>query len=212
MTFSIYHGASSRPDIRRARDHAPSIRHGHCWNLQKQTPADNPWILDNGVFSAWRNDHEWDAALWLDTLSECEQKMPREPDFVVLPDKVGDPEATVKRSRRFAENVPDSWPTAFAAQDGMAPSAAVSEAQRLGCKFIFIGGSHEWKRRTAGDIIAAANPTELQVHIARPSLPDGLLWAKQLGARSVDTTSIVRTPSYHHLTALEEQRTLEETL
>lgn len=212
MTFTIYHGSCSRPAVETAREHAPSIRHGHCWTPQKQTPAENAWILDNGVYSAWRNDREWDASEWIDTVADCREKMPQPPDFVVLPDVVGDADATVKRSRKYVDEVESEWSTAFAAQDGMTPGGAVAEAESLGCDYLFVGGTHGWKRRMTGDIIDAAADLSVDVHVARPSLPDGLLWAKQLGAVSVDTTSIVTTPSYHHLTTLEEQTTLEATL
>jgi len=209
--FTIYHGACSQAAIQTASDIAPTVRHGHCWTPQKQTPHDNPWFLDNGVYSAWANDREWDAADWLATLRDCRTKMPRPPDFVVLPDAYGDPERTIERSRQHAGAVPDDWPRALAVQDGMGIDEAVGVARDLGCQYLFVGGTPGWKRRHGHDIVAAGHDAGLKVHIARPSLPGGIMWARNGGADSVDTTTIVRGPAWHHLQRFVEQQTLETT-
>lgn len=204
--FTIYHGACSPGDIRRANQIAPGIRHGHCWSPQKQTPHDNPWFLDNGVYSAWDNDRDWYPEPWAEALMNCREKMPRDPDFVVLPDALGDAEKTLARSRRLADNVFPDWTRAFAVQDGMSVTFALDAADELDCGYLFIGGTAEWKRRTAEDFIGPAHNAGLRVHIARPSLPGGIMWARDIGADSIDTTSIVRTPAWHHLERVANQQ------
>jgi hypothetical protein len=210
--FAIYHGCCSGPDIDALVEVAPDTRHGHCWTPLKQTPHDNPWILDNGVYSAWRNDEDWTPDDWLATIETCLDKMPRPPDFAVLPDAVGDPEQTIARSRRHADAVPNAWPTAFAVQDGIDPERAVTVAQDLDCHYLFVGGTARWKRRAASAFVEATSDTDLAVHIARPSVPDGVLWARELGAVSVDTTSIVTSPEQRYMRRIAEQTTLQEAV
>jgi len=206
MEFTIYHGSCGAGGVEKANEAAPTIRHGHCWTLQKQTPHDTPYILDNGVYSAHQNGHEWDPDEWLAMLAECRDKMPRPPGFVILPDVLGDWEASLRRSRRWADAVSD-WPRALAVQDGADIHQAGDVAAELDCDWLFIGGTVTWKRRVSSDIIDALGDG-FGVHIARPSLPDGLLWAYHIGADSVDTSSIVTTPSYYYLRELTEQRQL----
>lgn len=208
--FRIYHGACSQNDIERATEIAPQISHGHCWTPQKQTPHDNPWFLDNGVYSAWANGRAWDATAWIRTIEECRNKMPRPPTFVVLPDAYGDATLTMLRSVWYRDHVPDDWPCALAVQDGMDIKAAVQKATELDCAYLFVGGSPEWKRKTSPEIVERGHSAGLYVHIARPSLPDGLMWAHNIGADSVDTTTIVRGPAWHHLKRLVSQQTLPE--
>jgi len=204
--FTIYHGSCANKPIEKANRIAPGIRHGHCWTPYKQTPHDNPWFLDNGVYSAWDNDRDWDAAEWEDTVAWVSDNMPRDPDFVVLPDAVGEPETTLALSRQYADTVPADLTRAFAVQDGMSVDFALNAAEELDCEYLFIGGTKDWKRQCAGDFIAPAHDAGLQVHIARPSLPGGIMWARDIGADSVDTTSIVRTPAWHHLERVANQQ------
>lgn len=205
--FTIYHGSCGATGVEKANAVAPSLRHGHCWTLQKQTPRDTPYILDNGVYSAWANDREWYPDAWAEMLMNCREKMPRSPEFVVLPDVIGDWEASIERSRRWADEVFADWPRALAVQDGVNVAEVGDVARELNCGWLFIGGSVEWKRRASKGLIDRYGD-EFGVHIARPSLPDGLLWARDIGADSCDTSSIVTTPSYHHLEKLVEQQSL----
>lgn len=206
--FTIYHGGCGTPYIEHANETAPEFRHGHCWTPQKQTPNGNPWILDNGVYSAWTNGVDWDADAWLQTLTACREKMPTDPDFVILPDAVGDSATTYRQSREYADVIPAGWPRALAVQDGMNPNKAVSVARELDCDYLFVGGTIPWKRRHAEDFIAATTDIAVDVHIARPSLPGGVLWAQSIGAVSCDTTTIAVTPDSNHLERIAGQTQL----
>jgi hypothetical protein len=191
-----------------AEEAAPSYQMGATWTPTKMTPHDWPYILDNGVFSCWRSGNPWSFYDWLDTIDDLED-MPRQPDFVVLPDVVGEADASYDRSCRFVDKVPDRYPTALAVQNGMGVEEWVMRADELDCEWIFVGGDMPWKRRFADQFVMTGHDWGMNVHIARPGLPEGLLWAKSIGADSVDTTTIARNRSYHHLRKLEEQSTFE---
>lgn len=198
----IYHGSSSPSVIKRASDAAPSHTHGYCWTPYKMTPHDTPYILDNGAFAAYKNNDPWDVDAFVGRLGQLDS-MPREPDFVVLPDVVANPDETRERASQWAGII--DRPTAMPAQNGMEPESHVDFCERVGAETIFLGGTVRWKRRVADKFAAVAHDHGLDFHIARPG---DLQWARDIGADSVDTSSIAASESYHRLQALEEQQTL----
>lgn len=198
----IYHGSSSPSVIERATEAAPSHTHGYCWTPYKMTPHDTPYILDNGAFSAYKNNEPWDVDAFVGRLGQLDT-MPREPDFVVLPDVVTNPEQTRERAAQWATII--DRPTAMPAQDGMEPDDLVAFCDRVGAGTIFVGGTVRWKQRVGEDFVTTAHDHGLDCHIARPG---DIQWARDIGADSVDTSSIAASESYHRLRALEEQQTL----
>jgi hypothetical protein len=196
----IYHGSSSPSVIERATEAAPSHTHGYCWTPQKMTPHDTPYILDNGAFSAFKNDRPWDVDAFVGRLSQLDS-MPRPPDFVVLPDVVTNPEKTAERAAKWAGVIDET--TAYPVQDGVEPEDAISTADRLGAETIFIGGTMHWKYRVADDFVKTAHQHGLEAHLARPG-PKGLVWADSINADSADTSSIAANENYERLKAIEQ--------
>lgn len=203
--MKLYHGSSCPSAIERAEQAAPSHTHGYCWTPSKMTPHDTPYILDNGAWSAFVNNEPWDVDAFVGRLGQLDT-MPRPPDFVVLPDVVTNPERTAERACQWAPII--DAPTAYPVQDGISPERAVELCERTDSGTIFIGGTHEFKRRNAEAFIDAAHAHGPNCHIARPG-PKGIVWADEIGADSVDTTSIVANANYDRLRRLEEQQTLE---
>jgi len=197
----IYHG-STGVDLTDAREAAPSHQHGRCWTPYKMTPKNDPYILDNGAFHAYKNGVPWDADGFVGRLSQL-PSMPCGPTFVVLPDVVTNPKRTRERSQQWADII--DYPTAFAVQDGVEPEEAIPFAKRLEAEYIFVGGTAEWKRRNGEAFVESAHDAGLKCHVGRPN---NLTWANEMGADSVDTTSIVRDNAWHKLEQLEEQQTL----
>lgn len=197
----IYHGSSYQDALERCRQVAPSHNHGFCWIPSKMTAIDEPYILDNGAFSAFANGVPWDPDGFVRRLGELD-RMPREPDFVILPDVVANPEMTKERSRKWASII--NHRTAVACQDGHGPDEMVEFAAEVDAEVLFIGGTSRWKRRHAAKFVTAAHQRGLDAHIGRPN---DLTWARDTGADSVDTTTIV-TGSWHKLRDLEQNSSL----
>ena len=199
----IYHGHPSKPSLRKCYKLAPSYTHGAEFSDKSgRRTYDYPYIIDNGAFSAWSNGESWDREAFVEFL-EWAEKNERDPDFVVVPDVVGEAEATYFRSANWVNRIPFS--TYQAVQDGMNIGEAIDFTERTGSDGIFIGGTKEWKRKTSRKWIEAAHESGLKAHIARPW---DLKTAEELGADSVDTTTIVAWGAWHKLRALEEQTTL----
>lgn len=194
--MKIYHGQTGAK-LDPARNAAPSHTHGNCWTPNKMTPKDRPYILDNGAFRAYTNNEPWDVDAFVGRLSQIDS-MPRDPDFVILPDVVTNPSKTKERAMNWA-GVIDA-PTAYPLQDGVSPEDAVGLADRTDSEYLFVGGTVEWKRKHAEEFVDAAHTNGLKCHIGRPG---DLVWANQIGADSVDTTSIFRDQSFHRLERLE---------
>jgi hypothetical protein len=83
-------------------------------------------------------------------------------------------------------------------------SLQVSLADRLGADFVFVGGRNDWKRAYGAEIVDAAHTRDLHVHIGNPGGEDGLVWAYEIDADSVDTTTLCQNRYWHYLQRLEE--------
>ena len=139
-----------------------------------------PYALDNGAWGAHLNRRLWDAALWQDHLRRASLSG-YEPLWAVVPDVVGDRDATKERWLEYLSEVTRyGWAPAFAAQDGMAfddvPDAAA---------VVFLGGSTEWKLKGIRPWCAAFPG---RVHVARVNTYARLRLCAGAGAVSCDGT------------------------
>lgn len=195
----IYMGGLSRPNLRKARRTAPSHVFGTCWTPSDRRLNEIPFFVDNGAFTSSFDPDEWIALL--DSLDTYSYK----PDFVVLPDVYNDAEGTIRRHREYVEEVRDrNLPVAHVLQPGLDPEMQIILADRLEADWIFLGGRTRWQRRHGREIVEQARDRDLPVHVGNPGGEKGLRWAYQIGAESVDTTTINRNEYWHYLEALEE--------
>jgi hypothetical protein len=212
--MQIYHGCPSPKKLERAREEAPNYEHGAQWNPDKMTPHDVPYIVDNGAWSAAHNDEFWEPEPFFKRLEGIEDKMPRAPDFVVLPDVPGEPDVTLEMSLRYAGRVKEfGYDYYLPVQRGVNPEGAAVLANDIDAAGIFVGGSKSWKH-TYGDWIAStAHKHGLKCHVGQPDMGDkGLLWADEAGVDSVDTTNIVRNDAWEKLRQLERQDRFHDSI
>lgn len=202
MKQTFFHGACSPNVMQNVREAMPSLRHGCTWTPAKMTPHDEPYFIDNGAWSAHVSGEEWDFEAFLSLLDRVED-MPREPDFVVLPDIVGDAEGTYRRSATFLRYVTKRDLSPYlAVQDGMDVEKAVRYALKLECDGIFIGGSSAWKHKVSGRFLAESHENGLKCHLARPGI-ENILDTIERGFDSLDTTTIARNEQYEKLRRVE---------
>lgn len=202
----IYHGHAREAALEKCKEAAPNLTHGlefgrYMW----LNDLDVPYIIDNGAFSAYDNGNNWDPTEFLQLLAWANER-DREPDFVIIPDVVGDASGTIKRSSKWAKRI--SFTKYQPVQDGMGISEGVDLALNNGASGIFIGGSVAWKKKTASEWVDAAHESGLKAHIGRPGGVKGILAARRWGADSVDTVTIVRNRQWEKLRTIENQRTL----
>lgn len=196
----VYLGGLTRPQLKKCHQIAPSHIYGGVWTPHdRSTPNEIPFIVDNGAYTGTFDPGEWTGLL--DTLTRYNYG----PDFVVLPDRYNDAEGTLERHRQFAPEVLNRHLTPAAViQPGLPVEIQVSLADRIGAKFVFVGGENKWKRAMGAEIVEEAHGRDLRVHIGNPGGQEGLVWAYKIGADSADTSTITQNGYWHYLEKLKE--------
>lgn len=145
-----------------------------------------PYALDNDAFSAFTHGTEWNESLWIELLKWSSMSKSK-PMWAVVPDVVGDARKTVEKWFRYSPTVDSAKiKKAFAVQDGMSVDDVPD-----GADVIFVGGTTEWKWRTAEMWCS----TFSRVHIGRVNTLEKLWFCERIGAESVDGTGWFRDPS-----------------
>jgi hypothetical protein len=146
-----------------------------------------PWAYDNGAFEDWRAGRPFDRQqflLDLQAIAVCTS----EPDFVVLPDRVAAGSESLDLSLEWRHLLKreglDLWPLYLAVQDGMQPTG-IPWSEFDG---IFIGGTAEWKTRTAQQWVITAHEHGLPCHYARCGTGRKVRHAKGIRADSIDSS------------------------
>ena len=60
---------------------------------------------------------------------------------------------------------------------------------------IFVGGTVKWKIKTGEEWVRLAHDHKLPCHIGRVGVFKRIVWAKRIGADSIDSTNFVRNPN-----------------
>lgn len=150
-----------------------------------------PYALDNGAFPAFTKGEPWSPVPFFDLCDQArehERATGEAPLWVVVPDVVGDAEATRKQWSAYAPDLRAryGWPLAFAVQDGMHEHSVPKGPDAP--DVIFVGGSTEFKWKTA-NVWGFLFP---RVHIGRVNSYN-LLWrAVKANAESCDGTGWFR--------------------
>lgn len=165
-------------------------RIGHLFspNQQKQTFPWFPYALDNGAFSCWdMKENKFDRDKWsaleddwkrLLVWSQCQ---PYQPRWAIVPDVIGDKEATIEQWKDYAEIVHECRITlAVAVQDGMTKEDVLKLDPIP--EVIAVGGTTEWKWETVEYWAKAFD----RVHVLRCNSPKRLYELEAMGVESCD--------------------------
>lgn len=149
-----------------------------------------PYALDNGAFSCWDQKYnqfdieKYDAVMmpkWLQLLTWSESNN-QKPLWAIVPDVIGDWDATRERYERLAHHLGGITP-AIAVQDGAKPWDLYHLKPEP--KMVCIGGSTEWKW---SNIEGWVSYYPSNVHVLRVNAPAKLQWLHDLGVTSCDGT------------------------
>lgn len=147
------------------------------------------YALDNGCFSQQKT---WTArAFWAhcDWAVREATKFQHAPQWVAVPDVVGDWQATLRRWEWWAPRLRQEfgWPLAFVWQDGMRRRVV---REHTDAEIQFVGGkSVAWKMRKAQQLVHDFP----HVHVGRINSVPATLQCWRWGVRSVDGTGWMRT-------------------
>jgi len=154
-----------------------------------------PMALDNGAFS----ERGFDEYLFIKRLSECKQKR-ISLKFVVCPDIVAGGMKSLEFSRYWQTRLAVYDNLYLAVQDGMPYDINLE-----GYAGIFVGGSVEWKWKTASTWVSVADRAGLKTHIGQVGTVDRLVSAYSMGAASVDGTNYERNKAWRHVEEFNER-------
>lgn len=200
VKIKFYHGSASRKKLEKIESICKNFETGIGLLPKKLFNTDYPYFLDNGAYSG-----NFEETSWRETLDLIDRKHP-EPDFVVLPDKFNRPIKTFCRSQKYRWDVKEyDFDYYYVVQKpyrfDRSNKTAIDRAIELGAEGVFIGGSWQWKRQNAKEIVELAHKNNLNAHIG---MPKNYLWAYNTGADSMDTSNIARNRNYQALKLLEK--------
>jgi len=151
------------------------------------------WALDNGAYKAYVDGTEFDEDRFLKTVYEKIPMSDMPPDFIVVPDIVGAGKKSLGFSMHWYSKCVSTltkYNWFLAVQDDM----EVDEVAKVMDKFdgIFIGGTVKWKVKTGEEWVKLAHSLNKPCHIGRVGIFRRIVWARRIGADSIDSTSFAR--------------------
>lgn len=150
--------------------------------------------LDNGAFSCYKKGYPFMADIFIKTLNSC-FKNNTYLDFIVCPDIIAGGLDSLAFSLEWTNSklLRTAPRLALVLQDGMKPKH-LGSLNRF--THLFVGGSVEWKWKTAPEWTNFAHDNGKQLHIGQCGKIESLLRAYEIGADSVDSVSFTRNNKF----------------
>ncbi|AXH16350.1 hypothetical protein CP985_11815 [Malaciobacter mytili LMG 24559] len=172
------------------------------------------WFFDNGAFSDWQNKRPFNAQKFIDQMwrieseirfgkpisndldfSSMERGEPKKyklvcPEFVVCPDLPARGNESLEFSRKWIDYLEDTFPYYdyfLAVQNEMSFELVEDDLKNNRFSGLFVGGTKEWKYKEASIWVELAHKYGIPCHIGGIGNRKSILWAKSIGADSVDS-------------------------
>ena len=166
------------------------LRWGRMFVFEKPDPYEGePWGFDNGAFVFWSKGQSFNEDLYKKNLDRA-ARLKSIPHLAVVPDIVAGGLKSLDFSLRWRDRMPEHWPLYLAVQDGMTIADIESVIKRF--DGLFLGGSDSFKK-TAPEWSRLAHEWGKKFHYGRAGTLKKLGLAKEAGADSLDSTSMIRT-------------------
>lgn len=178
---------ASRTGTRRNLD---ALR-AHGWRLMVSARGELrtegfPYALDNGAWTAFQRGEAFDVAAF----ERAVDALGSGADFIVAPDIVEGGGRSLRLSESWLERLALIAPVLIAVQDGI---AAADVEPLIGARVgLFVGGSTEWKERTAPTWGALGRTRGAHVHVGRVNTARRIHLCAHAGAHSFDGSSVTR--------------------
>lgn len=165
-------------------------------------PEDKLYFIDNGAYRAYLRGEIINTDSFYAFLGKI-QKCTYPPQFVCIPDIVAGGEKSFEFSLKHAGKIPEEFKKYFVVQDGQYPTIIESILPLV--DGIFVGGSTVWKWRTAENWIKCAHNYGKKCHIERVGTWRNFLRAHNLGADSIDGSTLMRHNCLHRVLEWREE-------
>ncbi len=206
MAIKLYTYTGAIEVINKAQKDNVGILMVEGWKNPDRWPY---YAIDNGTYSAWVNGREWDPIPFLRTVRKA-REYSRKPDFVVCPDIVAGGKDSLIHSINWIKVLPKDLPYYLAVQDGMELPLVRNAITENGFFGIFVGGTTDWKIKTAETWCRLAGELQIKCHIGRIGVGKKIVWAERIGADSVDSSTWVqRGAAWNHVRYARSQQILE---
>jgi len=144
------------------------------------------YALDNGAWTAFQKGEPFDVAAF----ERAVEWGGAEADWMIVPDIVAGGLDSLRYSMEWVPRLSGVCPLLLAVQDGMTPDDVRSVVgPELG---IAVGGSTEWKERTATAWGALARASGAYLHVLRVNTCRRIAICRDAGADSFDGSSVSR--------------------
>ena len=162
-------------------------KNGAAWRWARAQDPPMRYALDNGAWSAFVNETQWNAQEFIDLL----EKHGEEADFAVVPDIVEGGSASLELSVTWLPTVLAHSPRALIpVQDGMTvEDVGPFLSDRVG---VFVGGSTEFKESTIRMWSSLARKTSSWCHVGRVNSVRRIDLCTTSQVDSIDGTSACR--------------------
>jgi len=150
-----------------------------------EPPAGFFYAIDNGAWAAYRNGTPFDG----DGFAELVDRHGGGAEFVIIPDKVAEGNASLEFSKSWLERLRHLRLILLPVQDGMDPrdvGALLERHPRMG---IFLGGTTDYKLRTMHGWGMVAFAMRRYYHVGRVNTVKRIRLCAEAGADSFDGTS-----------------------
>jgi hypothetical protein len=145
-----------------------------------------PWFFDNGAFPDFLAGRPFQVDKWLAEVEEA-AKHDVPPDFAVVPDEVGKGVQSLHLSVSWVGHVRElDLRPYLVVQDGMTHENVLGVLDLF--DGLFVGGSTDWKMKTAAAWCDFAHDNGKPCHVGRVGTGHRVRWAREIGADSIDSS------------------------
>jgi hypothetical protein len=169
----------------------------HSW---KKTSHCYTYALDNGAFKSWLNKTPWDKNAFYALLERSRDW--KAADFVVLPDIIGGGLKSLRLSLEHLDRVKSyDYPVYLPIQEGIPVNRIHDICDDI--DGVFLGGeTMQFKRKIGPKLSELSDELGLKFHIGKIGTIKNIEWAKEIGADSIDSSSVARNKTWNVLDIL----------
>ncbi len=204
MTLKLTGPGGTKSVIQKCSENNVGLLQSGHWRDPTRWPF---YAIDNGAYGYYVRGERWDPRQFLNMVYHA-LEIKEKPMFVVCPDIVAGGLSSLKFSIDWLNVLPPELPYYLAVQDGMEIGDVIKVIERF--SGIFVGGTMDWKLKTATQWVELGHSLGKSCHIGRIGTYDRILAMENIEADSIDSTTWVQcSKGWKHIDYAKQQTRLE---